>query len=112
MAGKTWSDFGEMEKAFGNWFSKNPKAMELEKKYGHTRNYSETTLWRHHPSLSYVPEGYDNSVERTYTRVGSYWLKSGQEEKSRAIIVEYLETWTEAGINESTRDGKDPAHLR
>lgn len=102
-AGKTWADFGEMEKKFGQWFSENPKAIALNKKYEHTRNYSQTSLWRHNPLQTYAPEGYDNSVERKYTRVGSNWIKSGQEEKANEIIAEYKAAWTEAGISESTR---------
>jgi len=102
-AGKTWADFGEMEKTFGEWFAKNPNVLELDKKYGHTRNFSESSLWRHNPYQTYVPDGYDNSVERTYSRVGSNWIKSGQMEKANEIIAEYLAAWTEAGISESTR---------
>ena len=102
-AGKTWADFGEMEKKFDQWLSENPKVLELEKKHNHTVNYSERSLWRHNPSQSYVPEGYDDSVERKYTRVGRNWIKSGYMEKAKEIIADYQSTWTEAGISESTR---------
>jgi len=102
-AGKTWADFGEMEKKFGDWFAKNPKIKDLENKYGHTVDFTVTSLWRHSPSQTYIPKGYDNTIQRPYTRVESNWIKSGQMEKAKEIIAEYLATWTKAGISESTR---------
>ena len=100
--GKTMAGYDELNKKFGEWFSNNPKVMELDEKYEHTRNYSRTSLWRHNPAQSYVPEGYDNTVSRTYTRVFTNWIKSGQTEKTNEIIGEYLAEWTRAGISAST----------
>ncbi len=100
--GKTMAGYDELNKKFGDWFTNNPKAMELEVKYGHTRNYSTTSLWRHNPSQSYVPAGYDNTVTRTYTDVFTGWIKSGMVEKANEIIAEYVAEWTKAGISAST----------
>lgn len=99
--GKTMAGYDEVNKKFGDWFANNPKAMEQEKKYGHTRNFSTTSLWRHNPGQSYVPAGYDNTVSRTYTDIYTGWIKSGQEEKANEIIAEYLAEWTKAGISAS-----------
>jgi len=100
--GKTMAGFDELNKKFGEWFANNPKAMELEMKYGHTRNYSKNSLWRHNPGQSYVPAGYDNTVTRTYTDVFTGWIKSGQVEKANETIAEYVAAWTKAGISAST----------
>ncbi len=100
--GKTMAGYDELNKKFGEWFTNNPKAMEMDKKYEHTRNYSRTSLWRHNPPQSYIPEGYDNSISRTYTRVFWNWIKSGQTEKANEIIGEYVAEWTRAGISAST----------
>jgi len=100
--GKNMAGYDELNKKFGEWFGTNPKAEELNKKYGNTRNFSKTSLWRHNPAQSYVPEGYDNTVSRTYTRVITNWIKSGQTEKANEIIGEYLAEWTRAGIGAST----------
>jgi hypothetical protein len=100
--GKTMAGYDELNKKFGEWFKNNPKAMELEKKYGHTRNFGQTFLWRHNPSQSYVPEGYDNTVERKYTRVSNDWIKFGYTEEANEIIAEFKATWTKTGIRAST----------
>lgn len=100
--GKTWSGFDELEKSMEEWFPKNPKAMELEKKYGHTRNYSKNSLWRHSPLHSYTPESYDASIERNYMRISLNWIKSGHMEKAKEILAEYKATWTAAGISSQT----------
>ena len=100
--GKTMAGYDEVNKKFGDWFANNPKAMEMEMKYGHTRNYSTTSMWRHNPQQSYVPEGYDNTVSRTFTDVFTSWIKSGQVEKANEIIAEYVAEWTRAGISAST----------
>jgi len=59
-------------------------------------------LWRHNPAQSYVPEGYDNTASRTYTRVHTNWIKSGQTQKANEIIGEFKAEWTRAGISAST----------
>ncbi len=97
--GKTMAGYDELNEKFEKWFKNNPKAMELEKKYGHTRNYGKTSIWRHNPSQSYVPEGYDNTAERTYTRVSNDWIKSGHTEEVNEIIAEFKTEWAKAGIS-------------
>ena len=100
--GKTMAGYDNLNKKFEEWFKNNPKVMELEKKYGHTRNFGQTYLWRHNPSQSYVPEGYDNTLERTYTRVSNDWIKTGHTEEAKEIIAEFKAAWTKADISART----------
>ncbi len=100
--GNTMAGYDALNKKFGEWFANNPGVGELEKKYAHSLNFSESSVWRHNPSQSYVPEGYDNSVSRTYTRVTNVWINTGQMEKASEIIGEFVAAWTKAGIKAST----------
>lgn len=100
--GNTMAGYDELNKKFGEWFANNPGVGELQKKYAHSLNFSESSVWRHNPSQSYIPEGYDNSVSRTYTRVTNVWVKTGQMGKASEIIGEFLDAWTKAGIKAST----------
>jgi hypothetical protein len=100
--GKTMAGMDETNKKFGDWSTANPNIAELQKKYGHTSNYGKTSLWRHSPGQTYVPEGYDNSVARTYTRIGTNWIKTGMGKKFNEVIKEYIAEWTRAGITAST----------
>lgn len=102
-AGKSMTDYDALQKKFGDWFSKNPEVLELDKKYGHTRNFSISELWRHNPTESYMPDGYDNSIERNYTRVNRNYIMSGQVEEAKKIIEDYKATWKKAGISVNTR---------
>ncbi len=100
--GKTMAGYDELNKKFGEWFAKNPNVGELQKKYAHSLDFSESSVWRHNPSQSYVPEGYDNSGNRPYTRITNVWINTGQMGKANDIIGEYVAEWTKSGIKAST----------
>ena len=53
---------------WGKWSKANPAVDELYKKYSHTIDYRKRELWRVDRKHSYRPEGYEPSMDNTYTR--------------------------------------------
>ncbi len=101
--GNSLAGYDEMNSKFGEWFQNNPKAGELQSKYGHTIDYTRDEVWRHSPLHSYTPAGYDDSVSRPYSRVHTVYIKSNEMPKVDEAIKNFKATYTEAGISFAVR---------
>jgi hypothetical protein len=97
--GKDMSAMDEMNKAWEKWSEANPQSEELNNKNIHTVQYSTTSLWRTNPTESYMPEGYDDNIERPYVRLDKNYIIPGQVKRAKEIISEYKAEWEKQQIS-------------
>ena len=94
--GKDMSGLDELNEAWEKWSKANPKEV-----YGKEllSKYSTTRMWRMNPTDSYMPEEYDDSIERPYVRIEKNYILSGQVGKAKEIIAEYKAEWAKQKIS-------------
>ncbi len=100
--GKDMASLDELHKEWGKWGKTNPQGDELMKKYGHTVQYTTTSLWRVNPTDSYKPEGYDDTIDRPYVRVNKNYIHYGKVQDAKAVIAEFVAEWTKQKISTRT----------
>lgn len=100
--GKDLSSLDELNKKWSEWFKDNEQATELFKKYGHTVEFTTSSLWRVNPTESYTPEGYDDSIDRPYVRVNKNYLHYGKVSDAKKVIAEYVTEWSKQKISTRT----------
>lgn len=100
--GKDLSSLDTLNKEWGKWIESNEEATELFKKYGHTVQYTTSTLWRVNPTDSYKPDGYDDTIERPYVRINKNYIHYGKVKDAKEVIAEFKAEWTKQKISART----------
>lgn len=85
--------------AWGKWSDANPGVDEMNEKYKHTIEYRKRELWRIDMKHSYRPEGYEPSMDNTYTRQFFGYVKTGQGKAVAELLEEYAAEWKAKGIS-------------
>jgi len=97
--GEDLSDLDGLFKDFETWAKDNPKIEELDAKFSNIIQYNKTRLWREDPTVSYMPEGYDNTIARPYIRAERNYILPGQVKRAKEILAEYLAEWKKQKIS-------------
>ena len=97
--GKDLADVDAYNKAWETWSEANPASLELAEKNAHTVQYSTSSLWRINPTDSYMPDGFDNTIDRPYVRIEHNYINSGQVRKAKEVIAEFKAEWEKQQIS-------------
>lgn len=98
LVGDELKDYEDFMAQWDRWHSSHQRVQKMHDNAAYEVEQVKTSLWRHHPTLSYQPENFDYHAT-TYSRSFRLYVKIGHMEEMKRLIGDWKQKLSENQID-------------